>query len=475
MIRLIPLVLLALTACEGPEGPAGPQGPQGDAGIDGTDGTNGTDGENGDCYGKAAVDLTGLAGADGIVYTNYPVDIGIERAGTDALTYQVAGWGVDYAWDGDSFTATVLDENASSQVIIATDGCTVDTLAWDPQAEPGVFTVDVVHLIPGAPAVTFAPTGEEAQGTIGFEERQRMVLPWGEYAFDLGLGEAVIASVDATTYEPGSAYVMAVYMSDDLETVSLLPIDAGEKPVDPGIQMHLQAAHTATGVGTVDVYDVYSEALLFEDLAFGTVQDAGDVDAVEYGLAVDLDDDGITDADVGRVVGESHVGSRVVTAAYMTLDGVAQGFLIDVDADKDRIVNLSQRFTVEPHAYIDHTVDYTGSLEVEGCPEVGRVQVQTDIEHWWRGDISMTLEAPSGASALLWDEDGGSSDDIIGVFDAVDGTDLDGYSDYLYTREELGGLEGTDGNGTWTLSVVDGYSYGEGTVHSWTLLLECPL
>jgi len=411
-----------------------------------------------------------------VLYTNYPTDVTIERAGSDDLTYSVAGAGVDYAWDGDTFTATATSVNATSQVIVATDGCTIDTLVWDPQVEPGVVTIDVVHLVPGAGEVNFGVTGEDSLATLGFEDRERVVLPFGDYGFDVRVRSAPIASVEVATFEPGTNHVMVVHT--DGENVSMLPVDLGADGVaDPESDLRLVGVHAAAETGEVDVYDVYGESVLFEDLAYGTADDLGDVPAVDYGLAIDFDDDGETDLDLGRLSGADFVGNRVVASAYVTALGQARIFAVDVDADVDAIISTNLELTLEPGTFFDDTTDpYQESITVSGCPEVGAVNVEVDITHSYRGDIVMDLEGPAGGLVTLWNEEGSYFDDIYGEFDADAGTDLSGGGDDdLFTRSGLVDFEGASGNGEWTLTVADVASISSGTVNSWTLRLECPL
>ncbi|MFT5585669.1 MAG: hypothetical protein ACI9VR_003262, partial [Cognaticolwellia sp.] len=256
-------LLFTLVACEGPEGPAGEEGTAGDVGSDGSDGidgetgTDGVDGDDASCAGRDAVEITAIIGGEGTLFTDYPTTLSIETNSAEALSYNWVGYGIDYVFSGDDVQATAFDVKASSQVLVATDGCTVDTFLWEPEVGPGTFGLDVVHLTPGVGPVDVGVSGADPAFNIDFEQRVRLELPWGDYAWDLSQDGNVALTVPSATYEPGNHYVVFAHLDSGALTVTALNADLSD-PSDPGTQIRLTGVHAADGVGPVDVYDIYT-------------------------------------------------------------------------------------------------------------------------------------------------------------------------------------------------------------------------
>lgn len=93
----------------------------------------------------------------------------------------------------------------------------------------------------------------------------------------------------------------------------------------------------------------------------------------------------------------------------------------------------------------------TSVIEVTTGGTISSVAVTVDIEHSYRGDLSVRLvRMEDGRSALLTDRTGGSADDIKETFTVSE-------------------FNGTDAAGTWALVVVDHARQDTGTLRSWTL------
>ena len=482
---LLPALLLSLAACEGPQGPPGPAGAQGPAGEDGDDGTPGTDGDPGqdgtdgqdaDCFGRDPVELTGLDGADQVLVGMNPIDVTIQRTGTETLTYEFAGTGIDYTFTDDTFQAVATDANPSRQVLVATDGCTVDTIAWTPVTAPDQFTLDVVHLVPGAGVVDFGLKGRDPIGSLDFEDRGRFVLPSGDWEFDVSQGGTVLLTSPLTTYEAGSHHVVFVY--PDAAAPTLLPVEVDASPVaDPESDVRVTGVHAADTVGQVDVFDAFTDTLLFEDLDRGSSEELGEVAADDYGLAIDLDNDGETDLDLGRLLGSAVTGDSVVATAYVDGFGNGKVYTIALNSDAEIITSTNLVLQEMPGERVSSSSGRVRrSVEVAGCPLVDDVDVDIELTHAFAPDLTIDLVNPAGEFVFLWDEDDPSGDDIVGTFDADAGDDgLDRGDDALFTVPELADFEGLSGNGTWTLIINDPYTGDEGTLDSWALTVGCPL
>ncbi len=93
----------------------------------------------------------------------------------------------------------------------------------------------------------------------------------------------------------------------------------------------------------------------------------------------------------------------------------------------------------------------TSVINVSEGGAISSLAVTLDIEHTYRGDLSVRLvRMEDGASALLADRTGGSADDLKQTFTVAD-------------------FNGTDAAGTWQLVVVDHAAQDTGTLRSWSL------
>jgi subtilisin-like proprotein convertase family protein len=93
-------------------------------------------------------------------------------------------------------------------------------------------------------------------------------------------------------------------------------------------------------------------------------------------------------------------------------------------------------------------------LEYDGT--VSDITVSVDIEHTFIGDLQVDLVAPSGASARLHDNDGGSQDDIVRSYD-------------LTSTPALTPLIGQPIKGDWRLRVRDIAAVDVGRLKAWSL------
>ena len=90
---------------------------------------------------------------------------------------------------------------------------------------------------------------------------------------------------------------------------------------------------------------------------------------------------------------------------------------------------------------------------------IAALAVSIDIEHPYRGDLRVSLRAPSGTAAVLHDRGGGSSDDLIRSYTTAD-TPL------------LTVFLGEDARGEWMLAVADLEGRDVGVLRRWALDID---
>ncbi len=89
------------------------------------------------------------------------------------------------------------------------------------------------------------------------------------------------------------------------------------------------------------------------------------------------------------------------------------------------------------------------TIQVEDSLTISGLRVNVDITHTYRGDLTVEL-IHNGTTVTLISNQGGSEDNLVESFDVAD-------------------FNGQDATGQWTLRVVDGAGYDEGTLNSWRL------
>jgi subtilisin-like proprotein convertase family protein len=97
----------------------------------------------------------------------------------------------------------------------------------------------------------------------------------------------------------------------------------------------------------------------------------------------------------------------------------------------------------------DSDGDY-GLIEVVDTGEIVDLAVDVDITHPTRSDLQLTLVHESGASVILFDQEGGNEDDLVRRFET----------------EVFDGLEAA---GLWSLEVRDLRNLDAGTLNQWGL------
>ena len=99
------------------------------------------------------------------------------------------------------------------------------------------------------------------------------------------------------------------------------------------------------------------------------------------------------------------------------------------------------------------------TISIAGSGALTSLSVEVDITHTYRGDLQIELISPSGARALIHDNNGDSQDDIQEVYTES-------------SAPALKALMGEDINGDWKLHVRDLAKYDTGTLNRWALVLR---
>lgn len=131
-------------------------------------------------------------------------------------------------------------------------------------------------------------------------------------------------------------------------------------------------------------------------------------------------------------------------------------------------------------------INSTLNFSVNGT--ISDANLTVDITHTWNDDIELRLSSPSVAAQLLWQDCGGSSDNlsvtidnqaaglcpcpstgnITGTFQPTDGTT----GTPVAASGTLAAFNGSASGGTWTLNVTDDSSICTGTLNAWSLTLD---
>jgi subtilisin-like proprotein convertase family protein/tellurite resistance protein len=178
-------------------------------------------------------------------------------------------------------------------------------------------------------------------------------------------------------------------------------------------------------------------------LAHGLERDDGVIDAADAQKLVDL-----AKAD-GTISGEEKASLAALLLAA-TLSPAA----------KQRLQAAAGRVeaSVAPDLSIpdDDPAGVASKVAVDADGKLESIEIDVELAHTYKGDLTLTLTAPDGTRVNLHDRAGRSGDDIRGTFPTT-----------LAAAGDLGALKGKDVRGDWTLSVVDSAGQDVGTLESW--------
>jgi subtilisin-like proprotein convertase family protein len=157
-----------------------------------------------------------------------------------------------------------------------------------------------------------------------------------------------------------------------------------------------------------------------------------------------------------HVDGSVPEGRKLGFAVEWTADqgsGISEPFFVDVGAATCETVEAAD----VPKSIVDFGTT-TSQLQFGSASLVSEIRVGVEIDHTYIGDLTVTLESPSGTRVVLHDRSGSSADDIVGTY----GLDLN-------PAEPLTVLNGEPANGTWTLEVRDDGNGDNGSLDAWEL------
>ncbi|WP_343657616.1 reprolysin-like metallopeptidase [Chryseobacterium sp.] len=102
---------------------------------------------------------------------------------------------------------------------------------------------------------------------------------------------------------------------------------------------------------------------------------------------------------------------------------------------------------------------------------ITKIKVTPSVTHTYVSDVSLGIEGPMGTSALIWNRQCGSQDNITATFSdtgntVVCATPIQGEAK---SNESLGIFVGHPAQGQWKLFASDNYTGDTGTINGWTL------
>ncbi len=129
-----------------------------------------------------------------------------------------------------------------------------------------------------------------------------------------------------------------------------------------------------------------------------------------------------------------------------------------------------------PGTAIPDFTTITDTIVVANSIFISDTQVSVDITHTWISDVEISVESPAATSVLLFDNLGGSADNIIVTFSEAGEVQppLGGYTCDcpVMPASTLTALNGESSSGTWTLSITDSVGGDTGTLNEWCVNLS---
>jgi subtilisin-like proprotein convertase family protein len=142
----------------------------------------------------------------------------------------------------------------------------------------------------------------------------------------------------------------------------------------------------------------------------------------------------------------------------------------------------AQTYTATPNSAIndyattDYTLNVTGlSPSTIDTSNFGLETICIDLTHTWDSDLDIFIIAPDGTTAMLTSGQGGADDNYTNTCFNVYASQsvTQAWAPFSGTYKPMGQMgrvnNGQNGNGTWTLRVIDTYPADAGTMISWSL------
>lgn len=219
----------------------------------------------------------------------YTVGLDVDDDMVSDLLFELPSLPVDSA-----LNVFAVNDGGDVFLAIQADAGPVAQVSGVPASPPA--SVRAIHLSPDAPTVDVLVDGAVAFGAVSFGEGSAFApVPAGERQVAItpagaGVGGAVLSA--GLTFDPDTSYTVAAF--DQLAALQALVL-VDDRSAPNGIRV--RPVHTAAGVGQVDVLAIVNDDRLplTDDLDFGTAGDALELDAGQYTIGLDLDDDGFED------------------------------------------------------------------------------------------------------------------------------------------------------------------------------------
>ena len=230
-----------------------------------------------------------------------------------------------------------------------------------------------------------------------------------------------------------------------------------------GIQSELrvgQAGKLSAISVTVDITHTYQGDLNVRLAAPSgkTVVLHSDQGGSQDNLHLDLNSDDFPP--LAELAGEAIEGRWILNVADLLKDDVGRldkwGVTIDYETKDQEYAGEARPAVPIPDSSANGV---QSAIPIAGSGSLKSLSVELDITHTYRGDLQIELISPSGARALIRDNDGDSQDDIREV----------------YTESSTPALKvliGEEIKGDWKLQVRDLAKYDEGTLNRWALIVR---
>lgn len=215
------------------------------------------------------------------------------------------------------------DPNDPGIVVVASTSDGLVIIPADGPTPPA--RLRAVHLSPNAPDVDVFVDGARAIRGLPFQSASAYAELPGN-AYDIAVSATNTDEADAVlrvdNLEIFAARSFSAVAFGNLPNIQALALEDDYRPTAPG-KIRVRAAHTADGVGQVDVLAVTADgnALVFDDLDFANATDSIEIDAAAITLGLDLDDD--NNPELVFDVPALPVGTVATLFAVVDAEGVA--------------------------------------------------------------------------------------------------------------------------------------------------------
>jgi hypothetical protein len=239
-----------------------------------------------------------LEDVDGVGYRlvearpGFDMEVGDVFSDTNTITVEDRSFDLPAMEDRVMDLFVVEGEEEGTLTILA---CTSGGLVEIPANEDvPAARLRAVHLSPNAPNVDVFLNGAAAITDLAFANATGYAeLDAGLFDVDVapaaaGIGASVL-SVGGLELLSAQSYSAVAFGA--LPNIKALALADDYSPVAPG-KIRVRAAHTADGVGQVDILAVgATNSIIYDDVDFGSVASYIEIDAAAITLGLDLDDD----------------------------------------------------------------------------------------------------------------------------------------------------------------------------------------